>query len=84
MRKRLSSWRIACGALLALAAGAAAIGLSAAGSAGGPFVVEHFRVPVRGYSLAVTVVRPRGKGPYGVIVLNHGVGATLEERRRES
>ena len=47
-------------------------------------VVEEFRVPVRGYSLAVTVVRPRGNGPYGVVVLNHGVGPTLESRRRES
>ena len=49
-----------------------------------PLVLEHFRVPVRGYSLAVTVVRPRGKGPYGVVVLNHGVGPTWESRRRES
>ena len=49
-----------------------------------PFVVEHFRVPARGYSLAMTVVRPRGRGPYGVVVLNHGVGATAESRREES
>jgi len=51
---------------------------------GSGLVVEEFRVPVRGYSLAVTVVRPRGNGPYGVVVLNHGVGPTLESRRRES
>ena len=49
-----------------------------------PLVVEHFRVPARGYSLAVTVVRPRGKGPFGVVVLNHGVGAGWAARRRES
>jgi dienelactone hydrolase len=47
-------------------------------------VLERFRVPVDGYSLAVTVVRPRGKGPYGVVVLNHGVGPDAEARRRES
>jgi dienelactone hydrolase len=49
-----------------------------------PLVVEHFRVPARGYDVAVTVVRPRGDGPYGVVVLNHGVGPTWESRRRES
>jgi dienelactone hydrolase len=48
------------------------------------FVVEHFRVPVRGYGVAVTVLRPRGAGPYGVVVLNHGVGLSVAERRRET
>jgi dienelactone hydrolase len=49
-----------------------------------PYVVEHFRVPAAGYRLAMTVVRPRGNGPFGVVVLNHGVGPTDEDRRRES
>ncbi len=68
-------------ALVAMAAVFAFLGGRAPGS---PLVVEHYRVPAPGYSLAVTVVRPRGKGPYGVIVLNHGAGATAEARREES
>ncbi|HEX4926386.1 MAG TPA: CocE/NonD family hydrolase [Burkholderiales bacterium] len=51
---------------------------------GKSLVVEHFRVPAGGYSLATTVVRPRGKGPYPVIVLNHGVGFDAAARWRES
>ena len=70
--------------LLALAAGGAAALWLAARRPPAPLVLEHFRVPARGYSLAVTVVRPRGKGPYGVVVLNHGVGSTWESRHRES
>jgi dienelactone hydrolase len=62
----------------------AGILLFQAAPARSPFTVEHFRVPARGYSLAVTVVRPSGRGPYGVVVLNHGVGPDLESRRGES
>jgi dienelactone hydrolase len=73
--------RIACAAVVALIAGLVFV----FGNAPQPsFTVEHFRVPARGYSLAMTVVRPRGNGPFGVVVLNHGVGATLEERRAET
>lgn len=71
-------------ALLVLAALAGMLGVGAGDRASSPFVVEHFRVPAHGYSLAMTVVRPRGRGPFGVVVLNHGVGPTLEDRRRES
>ena len=67
--------------LVLLAAALAWLGSRAPGS---PFVVEHYRVPVPGDSLAVTVVRPRGAGPYGVVVLNHGAGPTAEARREES
>lgn len=66
---------VAMGALLAFLDGRAP---------SSPLVVEHYRVPVPGYSLAVTVVRPRGRGPYGVVVLNHGAGASAEARREES
>jgi dienelactone hydrolase len=80
--KRLS--RFARVALLALGVlGGGGLWL-AASPPHSPLVLEHFRVPVRGYSLAVTVVRPRGKGPYGVVVLNHGAGSTWESRRQES
>lgn len=81
MRKRIT--RTVAGALILLAVAAALFAFEASAPASG-FAVEHFRVPARGYSLAVTVVRPRGKGPYGVVVLNHGVGPDLDSRRRES
>jgi dienelactone hydrolase len=72
-------------AFLALLVGALlACGIFAAPSQRSPFVVEHYRVPAHGYALAMTVVRPRGKGPYGVIVLNHGVGFDLLARLGES
>lgn len=69
---------------VALAALGAVLAFLGSREPGSPFVVEHYGVPVPGYSLAVTVVRPRGNGPYGVVVLNHGAGATAQERREES
>lgn len=79
MGKRIFRW--GC-----IGAGALALALVFFGAPrrSSPFAVEHFRVPARGYSVAVTVVRPRGDGPYGVVVLNHGAGPTLESRRQES
>lgn len=76
--------RIVCAALLALVAVGAGIFLSGGRLARSPYTLEQFRVPVRGYSLAVTVVRPRGGGPFRVVVLNHGVGPDADARRRES
>jgi dienelactone hydrolase len=51
------------------------------GGADSPYVREDIRVPVPEghYSLAVTILRPRGDGPFGAVILNHGVG---EERDR--
>jgi len=37
-----------------------------------------------GYEIATTILRPEGNGPYGVVVLNHGVSASARERARES
>jgi dienelactone hydrolase len=50
------------------------------------FLREDIRIPVPGghYTLAVTILRPSGQGPFGVLVLNHGVGRNLEERALES
>ena len=81
MGKRI--YRIALGALAAAAA-VLAFALFQDRTPPSVFAVEHYRVPARGYSLAVTVVRPRGKGPFGVVVLNHGVGPDGKARRRES
>lgn len=81
MGKRI--YRIAIAALAAFGAVAALVAFVDPRSSS-PLVVEHFRVPARGYSLAATVVRPRGKGPFAMVVLNHGVGPGWEARRRES
>ena len=51
-----------------------------------PYVRDDIRIPVPDghYSLAVTILRPRGEGPFGAIVLNHGVGVGAYERFIES
>ena len=52
----------------------------------GPRLIEELvRIPSQGgYEVATTILRPDGKGPYGVVVLNHGVSASARERARES
>ena len=52
----------------------------------GPRLVEE-RVRISspaGYEIATTILRPEGNGPYGAVVLNHGVSASARERARES
>ena len=51
-----------------------------------PYVRDDVRIPVADghYSLALTILRPRGDGPFGAIVLNHGVGEGARERFLES
>ena len=51
-----------------------------------PYVRDDVRIPVADghYSLALTILRPRGDGPFGVIILNHGVGEGARERFLES
>jgi hypothetical protein len=50
------------------------------------FIQEEVRVrpPGARYTLAVSIVRPRGEGPFGAIILNHGTGPTTQARRAES
>ena len=53
------------------------------------FVREDISIPVQSgqsshYTLALTIVRPRGDGPFGAIVLNHGVPLTARARQEES
>src|SRR5436190_965008 len=52
----------------------------------GPRLVEEkVRIPAaNGRFIAATVLRPEGDGPYGAVVLNHGVSASARERSRES
>jgi dienelactone hydrolase len=49
-------------------------------------VEESVRIPGPGrrYTIATTILRPAGRGPFGAIVLNHGVALTAEARQRES
>src|SRR4051812_32657127 len=56
------------------------------GRAASPFVREDILVPVAEahYMLAVTIVRPSGAGPFGAVVLNHGVGNDAQSRYAES
>jgi dienelactone hydrolase len=80
-----------------LAAGSAASGLAAAQSSeataavedhayyGPRLIEEKVRIPSgSGYSIAATILRPEGAGPYGAVILNHGVSASARERARES
>jgi len=55
-------------------------------SSDSPYVRDDIRIPVADghYSLAVTILRPRGEGPFGAIVLNHGVGEGVRDRFLES
>ena len=50
------------------------------------FVEEHVRIPAHSgrTTLAISILRPRGAGPYGAVVLNHGVALTEQARRLES
>ena len=52
----------------------------------GPRLIEEkVRIPrPNGRPIAATILRPEGEGPYGVVVLNHGVSASARERARES
>jgi dienelactone hydrolase len=50
------------------------------------FVQENVRIPAHGgrNTLAITILRPRGDGPYGAVILNHGVPLTAQARSEES
>jgi dienelactone hydrolase len=50
------------------------------------FVREEVRIlPAEArYTLAVTILRPRGDGPFGAIILNHGAPGTAAARGAES
>src|SRR5438046_10745130 len=52
----------------------------------GPRLVEEkVRIPTpNGRSIAATVLRPDAQGPFGAVILNHGVSASARERSRES
>ncbi len=53
---------------------------------GAPLVEEDVRVfgPWWGYTIATKILHPQGGGPFGAIVLNHGVPVAAGARSRES
>ena len=53
----------------------------------GPRLIhEDVRIPAAGglYSVAATILRPEGNGPFGAVVLNHGTPGSASGRARES
>lgn len=51
-----------------------------------PFLQQEVRIPAGDarHLLSITILRPQGAGPFGAIILNHGVGATVQARQAES
>jgi dienelactone hydrolase len=52
----------------------------------GPRLIEE-RVRIaapNNRTIAATILRPDGQGPFGAVILNHGVSASARERARES
>ncbi len=49
-------------------------------------VQEEVRIPApsREYTLAATILRPEGEGPYGAVVLNHGTPGSASGRAKET
>src|SRR5919107_304821 len=52
----------------------------------GPRLVEErVRIAAPNHrAIAATILRPEGQGPFGAVILNHGVSASARERARES
>jgi dienelactone hydrolase len=55
-------------------------------SIGPRLIEEKVKIPAGdgSYAIAATILRPEGPGPFGAVVLNHGVSASARERARES
>ena len=53
---------------------------------GPKLVQEDVRIPARGgrYEIAATILRPDGAGPFGAVILSHGVPGSEKERLTES
>ena len=71
------------GIALCLGTGGSSDGIE---SPGGAFVQEDVRILAGDgrYSLAVHILRPRGKGPFGAVILNHGAPLDAAARQEES
>ena len=67
--------------LFAFIAGAA---LADEGTFGPRLVQEEIRIPAGRYSIAATILRPEGAGPFGAVILNHGTPGSASGRANES
>jgi dienelactone hydrolase len=70
------------GLLIVLSGGAFSAAASELSYFGPRLVQENVRIPVaeEGRTVMATVVRPDGPGPYGAVVLNHGVPGSRQQR----
>src|SRR5256886_8992614 len=69
--------------MIVLRAACAAAGLLCSAAAGSAFaqIQEGVRIAAPGgYTVAATVLRPEGPGPFGAVILNHGVPVSDKER----
>jgi dienelactone hydrolase len=77
---------ILCAATLLGALGSGAIAQEEKTYIGPRLIQEKVKIPAGDgrYAIAATILRPEGDGPFGAVVLNHGVSASARERARES
>ena len=71
----------------ALVASLGAVAVQAQDSSyyGPRLIEERARIPAQnGRTIAATILRPDAQGPFGAVILNHGVSASARERARES
>src|SRR2546430_16480949 len=69
--------------MIVLRAACAAAGLLCSAAAGSAFaqIQEGVRIAAPGgYTVAATILRPEGLGPFGAVILNHGVPVSDKER----
>ena len=70
--------------VLCLCVAASSFALAEETTPGPRLIQEEIRIPAAGYSLAATILRPEGAGPFGAVVLNHGTPGSASGRARES
>lgn len=77
---------VAMVALLCWAIGNLAYAQAAALHGEAKLIDEEVRIPGRSgdYTIAATILRPDGAGPYGALILNHGTPVSAAERAQES
>lgn len=75
-----------CAAFLLGTLGSGAIAQEDRAAIGPRLIEEQVKIPAGEgrYVIAATVLRPEGEGPFGAVVLNHGVSASARERAKES